>query len=172
MNPSTLQSLFAHKAWANAELFRELVGLSVELYPMELHNALRTLNHVYVVDRIFCAHLLAHPHGYAASNTAATPHLSDLRLAVAATDTWYQNYVAQATPLQLAEEVFFTFTDGDAGRMTRDEILLHVITHGSYHRGSVGQLLKGISVSPPRDVLTRFLHLPQAQPCGDQWLDD
>ena len=42
--------------------------------------------------------------------------------------------------------------------MTREEMLLHVITHGAYHRGNVGQVLKSISVAPPRDLYTKFLH--------------
>ena len=45
-----------------------------------------------------------------------------------------------------------------SGTMTRGEMLLHVITHGAYHRGNVGQMLKFISVAPPRDLFTKFLH--------------
>lgn len=161
MSPSALTSLFAYKAWANAELFQALAGVPVELYPMELHTALRTMNHIHVVDRIFCAHLLGRPHGYQATNTAETPTLPDLRAAVAATDAWYVHYVESASPHQLAERLEFTFTDGDAGCMSREEILLHITVHGCYHRGAVGQVIKGISVSPPRDLLTRFLHPPE-----------
>jgi len=54
------------------------------------------------------------------------------------------------------------FTDGDSGRMSREEILLHVVTHGGCHRGHVGQVLKPISVAPPRDLYTKFLH--QSEP--------
>jgi len=35
---------------------------------------------------------------------------------------------------------------------------LHVITHGVYHRGNVAQVLKSISVLPPDDPYTVFLH--------------
>jgi uncharacterized damage-inducible protein DinB len=164
MAPSTLQSLFAYKAWADVELFQVLAGVSVERYPMELHTALRTMNHIHVVDRIFCAHLLGRPHGYQASNTAETPTLPDLQSTVAATDSWYVQYVENASQQHLAEVVDFFFTDGAPGHMTREEILLHLMTHGSYHRGCVGQLLRGISVSPPRDLLTRFLHLEVPEP--------
>ena len=41
--------------------------------------------------------------------------------------------------------------------MTRDEMLWHVITHGAPQRGGVGQLLKGIALTGPRDLLVRFL---------------
>jgi uncharacterized damage-inducible protein DinB len=59
----------------------------------------------------------------------------------------------------LAASLSFQFTDGDAGRMSREEMLFHVLTHGAYHRGSVGQVLKSIFVVPPRDLFTRFLHV-------------
>ena len=62
----------------------------------------------------------------------------------------------------LSEFLDFTFTDGDGGRMSREEILLHVLTHGGYHRGNVGQVLKSISIAPPRDLYTKFLH--QSEP--------
>ena len=35
-------------------------------------------------------------------------------------------------------------------------------SHGGYHRGNVGQVLKSVSVAPPRDLYTKFLH--QSEP--------
>jgi uncharacterized damage-inducible protein DinB len=49
--------------------------------------------------------------------------------------------------------------ENDASRMTREEMLTHIITHGAYRRGIVGQILKSISVASPRDLLTKFLHV-------------
>lgn len=160
MSVSMLQSLFGQKAWANAELFDVLATVTAEA---DLHTAIRTLNHIYVVDRIFRAHLLGEPHGYDATNTKATPALAELRAAVRETDAWYRQYVSSLTDAALAEPVRFRFTDGDMGSMSREEILLHVITHGGYHRGNVGQVLKNISVAPPRDLLTKFLHVMEPQ---------
>lgn len=31
----------------------------------------------------------------------------------------------------------------------------------AYHRGNVGQVLKAISVAPPRDLYTKFLHMSE-----------
>ncbi len=160
MSVSMLQSLFGQKAWANTELFDVLATVTAEA---ELHTAIRTLNHIYVVDRIFRAHLLGEAHGYDATNTKETPTLAALRANVVETDAWYQRYVAGLDDAALAEPVRFRFTDGDTGTMSREEILLHVITHGGYHRGNVGQILKNISVAPPRDLLTKFLHVSEPQ---------
>lgn len=161
MSTATLKSLFGHKAWANAELFAVLAAVP-ERHAEPLHSCIRTLNHIYVVDRLFRARLSAEPSPFEATNTKATPSLEQLRQDVAATDAWYQRYVADVSGAELATVLEFTFTDGDSGQMTREEILLHVLTHGGYHRGSVGQVLKSISVAPPRDLYTKFLH--QSEP--------
>jgi uncharacterized damage-inducible protein DinB len=157
MTLTTLQSLFACKAWANSELFALLATLPAS-QAEPLQTCVRTLNHIHVVDRIFRAHLSGEPRPFDATNTKDTPSLAQLRSDVAATDVWYMDYVARLAGPALTEAVAFTFTDGDAGRMTREEILLHVITHGGYHRGNVGQVLKSISVAPPRDLYTKYLH--------------
>jgi uncharacterized damage-inducible protein DinB len=94
-----------------------------------------------------------------ATNTDATPDLDELHFGAAEADAWYEQHSAAITPEQLKESISFQFTDGDAGRMTREEMLAHIITHGAYHRGNVGQILKSISVAPPRDLLTKFLHV-------------
>lgn len=159
MSQKILASLFTQKSWANRELFDVLASMTSTEHAASLHTAIRTLNHIYVVERIFRAHLLGEKHPYTATNTTQTPELGELHFAAAETDLWFEDYVASITDQALAESVSFQFTDGDAGRMTREEMLFHVLIHGSYHRGNVGQVLKNISVAPPRDLYTRFLHV-------------
>ena len=153
-----LQTLFRHKAWANDQLFAELAKLDVEGHAKERQAAIRLLNHIHVVDRIFAAHLAGEPHGYTATNTRETPGLEALRDAVATTDCWYVEHVGPLDAGQLTATIDFTFTDGDAGRMSREEMLVHVIGHGNYHRGAVGRIMSQLGVPPPRDLLTAYLH--------------
>ena len=161
MSNRILKSLFAQKSWANTELFNAVALLGAAEHATPLHTARRTLNHIDVVDLIFRAHVLGEPHGYAATNTEETPEINELQFAVAETDAWFERYVAAINDDALAQPLSFQFTDGDAGHMTREEMLFHVITHGAYHRGNVGQVLKSISVVPPRDLFTKFLHLQE-----------
>jgi uncharacterized damage-inducible protein DinB len=159
MRPSSLlHALFRYKAWANDELFAELDKLDPQAQAAERHTAVRLLNHIHVVDRIFAAHLAGHPHAYTATNTPETPTLAELRAAVTECDRWYVDYVATLPAERLAETVSFTFTDGERGRMSREEMLAHVITHGGYHRGAVGRVMAQASVPPPRDIFTVYLH--------------
>lgn len=161
MSTAALKSLFGYKSWANTELF-DLLATLPEQHAQQLHTCIRTLNHIYVVDRLFRARLSGEPSPFEATNTRDTPSLELLRRDVMDTDAWYENYVSSVSDAELSSILEFTFTDGDAGRMSKEEILVHVLTHGGYHRGNVGQVLKSISVAPPRDLYTRFLH--QSEP--------
>ena len=160
---SLLQALFRQKAAINQEFFDVVGQLDAVAHAIERHAIIRLLNHIHVVDRIFAGHLRNEPHGYAATNTPDTPELGALREAVRASDQGYLELVAALTPPQLAQAVDFTFTDGLRGRMTREEMLGHVLTHGSYHRGEVGQMLKRIAAAPPRDLFTAYLHRAEPQ---------
>lgn len=164
--PALFGELFGHKAAIDRQFFEKMALIDATVHAERRLAALRILNHAHVVDRIFAAHLRGAPHGYTATNTTETPELDALAQAVAETDAWYQSYVAAIAPEALSEPIAFTFTDGDAGRMTRAEMLLHVCLHSSNHRGAVGQLLKECGVPPPRDLLTRYLH--QTEPSRRQ----
>lgn len=85
MLTNILQSLFAYKASANSELF-SLLGTLPPSQAHQLQACIRTLNHIYVVDRIFRAHLCEEPCPFDATNTPATPALGDLYRDVEATD--------------------------------------------------------------------------------------
>lgn len=162
-NASLLTSLLQYKAWANQELFAELQRLDPLTQQSELHAALRILNHIYVVERIFVANLQGINHSYSTTNTPETPTLEALQQAVQETDHWYLDYAARLNAEQLAERLRFNFVDGDAGCMSREEMLVHIVTHGGYHRGAVGRIMAQLQLAPPRDIYTRFLHQDQPQ---------
>lgn len=158
-----LTSLFEFKAWANAATLPVIARLDPAGQAEARHAALRLMNHIHVVDNIFRAHLGGQPHGHGATNTVDTPTVEALGEAMASTDAWYVDFVAGVDPARLAEAVTFRFTDGDGGRMSRQEMLLHVITHGGYHRGAVGRILSQQGLAPPRELFTGHLHRTEPQ---------
>jgi uncharacterized damage-inducible protein DinB len=161
--PSLLPSLFDHKAWADDELLTRARQLDADAQAQDRHTAIRILNHIHVVDRLFEAQLQRAPLPFAATNTPETPTLDALHAGVRDTDRWYQQHLATLTAEALAERIEFHFTDGQPGCMSREEMLLHVAMHGSYHRGAVGRILAQHGIAPPRDLLTGFLHLTQPE---------
>lgn len=157
-----MRSLFAYKAWANEDLYATVAKLPADTRAAELHAALRVLNHIHVVDKIFEANLQGQTHGYQGLNTPETPTLAELRQRVQATDRWYLAYLDGLSDMALGEVLEFTFVDGKPGRMSRAEMLLHIATHGNYHRGAVGRILVQAEIGPPPDALTVFLHPAKA----------
>lgn len=156
---NTLVSLFEYKAWANTELHAVLDGFDARKHPDEFRAMLRTLDHANVVDRIFQGHLRGTTtQPFQATQSDPTPNLAELRESIQATDDWYIRFVRGIGVEDLKRGVHFTFTDGDKGTMCCEEMLLHVITHSAYHRGSIGQLLEDLGTSSPPDSLTKFLH--------------
>jgi len=157
MSPKLLSSLFEFKAWADADLLSALERVPAD-QGVTLRGCLHWLEHIHRVDSLFQAVLEGAPRPFDSTFAEHTPDLERLRPAMLATDAWYVEHVAGFAPERLGEVLAFTFTDGDRGSMSREEILLHVLTHGVYHRGNVGQLMMSASLAPPRDVLAKFLH--------------
>lgn len=162
-SPSPLHSLFRFKAWSEAELYA-LLATDLRKLPDDSQREIqRLLAHIHVIDLIFKGHLTGSPHGFKAPNFAEIPPLDALRPKVAEVDQWYVDHVDTLSPERLAERVAFVFTDGQRGNMSREEILLHVLQHGGYHRGSIGRILVEHGIAPPRETFTRFLHEQEPQ---------
>jgi uncharacterized damage-inducible protein DinB len=157
---STLQRLFQFKAWANDELLTALTRLGGESPITGL--AIKALSHTYVVDRIFAAHMTQKAHNYSSANLSEMPTLEDLSADIRRSDREYTDYVATLDPGRLVEQIDFAFTDGVPGRMSREEMLMHVITHGVGHRGQVSALMLLNAVPPAKDGFTTYLHEVEA----------
>jgi uncharacterized damage-inducible protein DinB len=116
-----------------------------------------TLNHVYVIDRIFQAHLEGREHGYKARNTESHPPLPELWRLQQEIDDWYIRWTEGLSEAALGDKVSFTFVGGGEGVMTRGEILLHVVNHTTYHRGFVADFFYQVPARPPTTDHTVFL---------------
>ncbi|HEY1725417.1 MAG TPA: DinB family protein [Steroidobacteraceae bacterium] len=160
----TLQRLFGYKAWANDELLIALATLDSDSLITGL--AIKALSHSHVVDRIFAAHVRRKTHGYTSANPSELPMLEDLSADIRKSDREYIDYVSVLDREQLAERIDFTFTDGTPGRMSREEMLMHVITHGVGHRGQISAVMLLNAARPPRDGLAIYLHEAEASTRG------
>jgi len=157
----TVRMLTRYHAWANALVFDAVArlpeGEATRPRTTLFRNIVHTLNHNYVIDRIFQAHLQGREHGFGARNTADHPPLEDLRALQGALDDWYIQWSDQATDAELDERIAFTFVGGGPGLMSRAEMILHVVNHTTYHRGFVSDLFYQIPARPPTTDLPVFL---------------
>ena len=159
---SQARMLARYNAWANRLIFDAVAALpageATKQRQTLFKNMVHTLNHNYVIDRIFQAHLEQRPHGYGARNTQDHPPLDELWRAQQEVDAWYVAWSDRVGDAELDETVHFTLIGGNKGAMTRGEILLHVVNHTTYHRGFAADLFYQIpGVRPPTTDLPVYL---------------
>jgi len=160
-NTNQAQMLTRYKAWANKITFKAIATLPEEETTKERQTnfgtIIHTLNHVYVVDDIFKAHLEGRKHTYAARNTETSPPLRKLWEASSAMDRWYVELADRLTDDEAAESIEFEFVGGGKGVMSRMEIVLHVVNHATYHRGFVSDMMYQVPAWMPANDLPVFL---------------
>ena len=160
----TMQRLFRYKAWANDQLLTSLARLGNDSPITGL--AIKALSHTYIVDRIFAAHMRGEIHSYTSANLDEMPTLEELSADIRKSDQEYIQYVSTLDGGQFEERVDFVFTDGKPGRMSREEMLMHVITHGIGHRGQVSAVMLLNALPAAKDGLTTYLHEAEASTRG------
>ena len=157
----TVRMLTRYNAWANKTLFDAVAALpageAAKERPTLFKNMVNTLNHLYVVDLIWQAHLEGREHGIAALNTVLHAELADLWQAQQAIDAWYIAWGDALTEAAADDVVPFTLIGGNRGAMRCGEIILHVVTHTSYHRGWVADMFFQVPARPPITDLPVFL---------------
>lgn len=151
------RTLIHYKRWATKGLNGVLSNTLERLPSDEQVIALRLLDHIQVVDEIFRHNLEARPHGCQAPRSAELPAFDTLANEARATANWYADYADALPPEQVDEAIAFSFSNGEAARMTRGEMLLHVAMHSAGHRGQVALLLQKNGIQPFPDRITDFL---------------
>ena len=156
-----IRMLARYNAWANKTIFDAVAALpageATKERPTLFKNMVNTLNHLYVVDLIWQAHLQGHEHGITALNTVLHADLAELRESQQDVDDWYIGWSDALTDEQADETVQFKLIGGNRGEMRRGDVMLHVVNHTSYHRGFVADLFYQVPARPPLTDLPVFL---------------
>lgn len=170
MNVKSARMLTRYNHWANELIFEAVsalpAGETTKERPSLFKNMVHTLNHNYVIDLIWQAHLEGREHGFTARNTPGHPPLDELWKKQRTVDEWYIAWSDRLTDAALDEQVSFTLIGGNQGVMARGEILLHIVNHTSYHRGFVADLFYQVpgGVRPPTTDLPVYLRERAAVP--------
>ena len=157
MTASACAKLIHYKKWADGGLYRVVAEHLDALAEFEKVVLLQVLDHMHAVDRIFQHHLLGERHGYERARSPEPMPFAVLAEQARELDDWYVDYVGALPEDRMDETIDFAFTNGAPARMRRGDMLLHVVLHGTYHRGNAGILLQKNGVAPNDDRLTDFL---------------
>lgn len=161
LSPGHLTLLMRYTAWANALLYRTLAGVEEAVLlgarPGRPAGVAGVLGHIHVVGLIWKGHLTGQAHGFSSRALDAVPPLAELRGWQEELDRWYLEFAADLPVARRGEPIDFRFVDGGAGRMTAEEMLLHVANHGTYHRGYIADMLYESGLKPPTMDLPVFV---------------
>lgn len=157
----TAKMLARYKAWGDKVIFEGVAALPPGEAKKERKTLFKTiigtLNHIYVVDLIWQAHLEGREHGFKARNILLHSELPALWSAQQKINNWFIDWTVSQSEALLDEHVPFTFVNGTQASMKRGEIFLHVVTHASYHRGWVAEMFLEADMRPPQADLSVFL---------------
>jgi uncharacterized damage-inducible protein DinB len=161
LNAQTARTLSRYKTWADTVMFDSAEALppgEVDKIRQTLFKTMTgTLNHNYVVDLIWKAHLERKEHGFKARNVVMHAELGDLRRAQEELNAWFESWADAQTDASLDEELSFAFISGEQSVMSRGAMFMHLVNHASYHRGWVCQMFFDVPAKPPAMDLPVFL---------------
>ena len=141
-----------YTAWASSRL----VDAAGALNPQELmrdfgtadHNVLGTLVHVYAADRIWLSRIDGNPPARFI-DPEQDMHLAVLRSEWPALSERWKQWAALLTEDSIQREISYNSTKGDAFVTPIWQIVLHVVNHGTHHRGQVSGFLRAMGHIPP-----------------------
>ncbi len=151
VSSETLRTHVDYHAWAS----RRLVEAAAHLSSEELHRDFRTadrsvldtLVHIFAADRLWLRRMEGLPfQGYSSD--------ADRSLAVLQND-WpalmerWREWAASLSEVQIAEPLAYTDLKGRAWSQPVWQLVLHVVNHGTHHRGQVSGFLRSMGHIPP-----------------------
>jgi len=151
VSADTLRNHLAYSAWAS----RRLVAAAAELPPADLmrdfqtadHSVLGTLVHVFAADRIWLARLTGAP--VTAFVTDADHSMSVLQNDWPELQGRWQGWASLLTDERAQAMHDYKDMKGNAYRQPIWQIVLHVVNHGTHHRGQVSGFLRTLGRTPP-----------------------
>jgi uncharacterized damage-inducible protein DinB len=162
VTPQVLQDHIGYTAWASGRL----VDAAAKLSPEELNrdfltadkSVLGSLVHIYFADRLWLARIKGEP--FPGLPTEAERTLIHLQTAWPELYARWRSWADSLTPESPLREVSYVDLKQNQHKQPLWQIVLHVVNHGTHHRGQVAGFLRSLGhIPPPIDMV--FYHRGQ-----------
>lgn len=147
-----------YTAWASQRLLEAAAQLTLEELTRDFQTAdksvLDTLAHVFAADRIWLQRIQGAP-----QNTFIRPEdrqFETLRNEWPALHRRWKHWAGSLTGESAAARISYTDLKGNPWEQPAWQILLHVVNHGTHHRGQVAGFLRTMGHTPPALDLIAF----------------
>lgn len=151
VSPETLRTHLDYTAWAALRVLQAAAQLSPEELNRDFGTADRsvvgTLAHVFAADRVWIDRI----HGNAPAKfiTDEERDLAFLQSEWPAVLGLWQDWAASLTDENVTQVASYHDLKGNAWTTPWWKIVLHVVNHGTHHRGQVSGFLRALGHKPP-----------------------
>lgn len=151
----------AFNTWANNRICREIATLSEEQFLREMNSSFRnirqTVIHIWDAQDIWLER-------FEGTSPSSWPSASfdgdknDLLEELIYSSEQLQRKAASYGKKELKKKVAYTTMKGNNGNSPVYQMFLHVVNHGTYHRGQLVSMLRevGRTEIPPTDLIAFF----------------
>jgi uncharacterized damage-inducible protein DinB len=153
-----LREHLLYTAWASERLVHALEKIPTDHLTHDFrtsdHSILGTLVHTFAADRVWLSRVKGEP-------TITFLSERDYNLHVLQID-WpllygkWNEWAAGLTDQSVSAPICYTDMKGNPHTSTGWEIVLHLVNHGTHHRGQVSGFLRSLGHTPPQLDLIRY----------------
>jgi len=152
MNKQELLTLYDYNYWANARILGAVTGVSPADFaaPRAFSHGglLGTLVHTLGAEWIWRVRCQEQHFPTALLSEQAFPTFADLRARWQREEAAMRAYVSSLRDEQINGTIFYRGTDGAPFEHSLWQILVHVVNHGTQHRGEAAAILTELGHSP------------------------
>jgi uncharacterized damage-inducible protein DinB len=160
MKVADVTELFAYDAWANARVFEVAEALTPERLQARLASSFPsvrdTLGHLVGAAWIWLRRWRGESPAAPAWTRAELP---EIRRQLAIVETDRAAFLAGLTDADFDRPFDYRNLKGEPQHDRLGGTLLHVVNHGTYHRGQVATQLRQLACTPPNTDLIAYLRL-------------
>ncbi|MBL9078298.1 MAG: DinB family protein [Planctomycetes bacterium] len=152
MTPSEARQLLAYHVWARERALAAVAALTPEQYRRDMGSSFGsvhdTVAHLYGADEVWLSRWRGGtPRGLPPATQFVD--LGALRAAWAKLDPDCHAFVHGLDQAGLARSLTYPAFNGQLATLTYEQMLQHVVNHGSYHRGQITTLLRQLGAAAP-----------------------
>lgn len=146
-NAGQLRKLVAYNQWANEKILRAIDGMTAEelAQPVDAYvgSVAKNLQHILVATRIWLARWKGQT-----PPTLSEPITAPWADAYAVTHAEFRAFVEPLTDADADRVVPYKDSRGNPFAVPLDQLITHVVNHGTHHRAETGMLLERRGRSP------------------------
>jgi uncharacterized damage-inducible protein DinB len=158
VSADTLRLHLDYSAWASQRLMDVVANLAPEEITRDFQtsdgNILHTLSHVFAADRVWLARVQGKLRNTFIDENDR--HLATLQREWPLVYQGWKDWCAPLTDETAQSKVSYRDLKGNAWEQPVWQILLHVVNHGTHHRGQVSGFLRSMGHAPPPLDLIAF----------------